>query len=132
MRALIFAIFCSCTATLWAAEVPEAQSSPAIKPGMVKYVSQPNGWGRTPEAAVKDLRERILPWYQKTFGDRPGFTIDWNWYALVEVSDGRMWQADGRVWWFVKKAKRPKTVRGARRASKGTGIKVPTKVSHIK
>lgn len=86
------------------------------------YVTQPNGWGDTKEAAIRDLRKRILPWYQKTFGDRPGFYVDWNWYALVEVADGREWQADGRVGWYVRKvvspAEKPKRSKHSRLRSK--------------
>ncbi|MEM6884281.1 MAG: hypothetical protein AAF571_04560 [Verrucomicrobiota bacterium] len=78
-----------------------------IPEGYVLYVTQPNGWGDTKEAAIRDLRKRILPWYQKTFGDRPGFYVDWDWYALVEVADGREWQADGRVGWYVPKIVSP-------------------------
>ena len=79
----------------------------SIPEGYVLYVTQPNGWGDTKEAAIRDLRKRILPWYQKTFGDRPGFYVDWSWYALVEVADGREWQADGRVGWYVPKVVSP-------------------------
>ncbi|MEM1158313.1 MAG: hypothetical protein AAF649_00860 [Verrucomicrobiota bacterium] len=81
-----------------------AQITASIPDGYVLYVTQPNGWGDTKEAAIRDLRKRILPWYQKTFGNRPGFYVDWSWYALVEVADGREWQADGRVGWYVPKA----------------------------
>lgn len=69
------------------------------------HESQPNGWGKDAESAVKDLRERIFPMYQRVFGDRPGFTIDYYHYALVEISDGRQWQADGRIWWFTPMTK---------------------------
>lgn len=85
-----------------AAPGPTATPAPApIPEGWVRYVCQPNGWGRTKEEAIKDLRVRILPWYQKTFGDRPGFTIDWEWASCVEVSAKRCWQADGRLWWYA-------------------------------
>ncbi|MGF1679283.1 MAG: hypothetical protein ACFCUX_08820 [Candidatus Methylacidiphilales bacterium] len=84
-------------------EVPPLRKMP-IPEGYVLYVTQPNGWGDTPEAAIKDLRVRILPWYERTFGDRPGFYVDWKWYALVQVADGREWQADGRVGWYVPRA----------------------------
>lgn len=93
-------------------ETPVDQAGKPIPPGYVLYVTQPNGWGDTREAAIRDLRKRILPWYKNTFGDRPGFYVDWDWYALVEVADGREWQADGRVGWYVPKvvspAERPK------------------------
>ncbi|MEM6823102.1 MAG: hypothetical protein AAF558_14315 [Verrucomicrobiota bacterium] len=85
-----------------------SSSSTAIPAGYVRYVTQPNGWGDTPEEAIVDLRKRILPWYKRTFGHRPGFEVDWDWYALVEVSDGREWQADGRVSWYVPRSKLPK------------------------
>jgi len=88
----------------------EDAASPSIPPGYVRYVTQPNGWGDTPEAAIRDLRQRILPWYQKTFGHRPGFEVDWKWVALVEVADGREWQADGRVSWWVPRAKVAKPI----------------------
>ena len=76
-------------------------SHAAIPENHVRFLCQPNGWGSTPEAAIRDLRQRILPWYQKNYGHRPGFEIDWDWYALVEVTDGRLWQADGRLWWYA-------------------------------
>ncbi len=86
-----------------------AVKSKTIPAGYVLYVTQPNGWGDTKEAAIRDLRQRILPWYQRTFGDRPGFYVDQNWYALVEVADGREWQADGRVGWYVPRIVAPAT-----------------------
>jgi hypothetical protein len=106
------------------AEEPAATlSKPVpIPAGYVLYVTQPNGWGDTKAAAIRDLRKRILPWYQRTFGDRPGFYVDWDWYALVEVSDGREWQADGRVGWYAPKvvspAPRPKRTSQSRLRSK--------------
>lgn len=75
---------------------------PGVKPGMVRYISQPNGWGRTREEALKDLHTRIFPWYQRNFGKKPGFQIDWNTVAYVELSHKRCWQADGRLWWYVE------------------------------
>jgi len=95
---------------LMATELETPHSGPstsAIPDGYVLYVTQPNGWGDTKEAAIRDLRKRILPWYQKTFGHRPGFYVDHSWYALVEVADGREWQADGRVGWYVPKSVSP-------------------------
>jgi hypothetical protein len=91
---------------LWADGVPQ---------GHVKFVCQPNGWGRTPEEAVRDLRERILPWYEKNYGDRPGFGIDRGYAAVVEVSRGRQWQADGRLWWYVPRAVQPAGGKGPAR-----------------
>lgn len=90
-----------------------ARLPPGVKPGMIRYVSQPNGWGKTKEDALKDLHTRIFPWYARNFGTRPGFEIDWNWVAYVEVSAKRVWQADGRVIWYVdpvpaRRSSRPK------------------------
>jgi hypothetical protein len=82
-------------------ELPASQSIPE---GYVRVISQPNGWGRTPEAAVADLRNRIYPMYRRVWGHMPGFTIV-DRYALVEISDGRMWQADGTLYWYAPKAK---------------------------
>jgi hypothetical protein len=92
-----------------AAQVPE-NADPAtlpagVKPGMIRYVSQPNGWGRTKEEAIKDLHVRIFPWYERNFGKKPGFEIDWVWVSCVEVSAKRSWQADGRLWWYVDAVK---------------------------
>ncbi|MDX6766304.1 MAG: hypothetical protein SFU85_05895 [Candidatus Methylacidiphilales bacterium] len=78
-----------------------ASLPPGVKPGMVRYISQPNGWGKTKEDALKDLHTRIFPWYERNFGKKPGFAIDWNWVAYVELSRKRCWQADGRLWWYV-------------------------------
>jgi len=97
----IFSLFWAWILPASASEEPPTR----IPEGYVLYVTQPNGWGDTPETAIVDLRKRILPWYQRTFGDRPGFRIDWDWYALVEVADQREWQADGRVQWYVPRAK---------------------------
>lgn len=86
------------------ADADPATLPPGVKPGMVRYVTQPNGWGRTKEEAIRDLHKRIFPWYQRNFGHRPGFEIDWTWVACVEVSKKRCWQADGRLWWYVEPA----------------------------
>jgi hypothetical protein len=92
-----------------ATQVPEnanpATLPPGVKPGMIRYVSQPNGWGRTKEEAIKDLHVRIFPWYERNFGKKPGFEIDWVWVSCVEVSAKRSWQADGRLWWYVEPVK---------------------------
>jgi|GEM_PF-2419895 len=85
---------------------------PGVKPGMVRYISQPNGWGRTKEEALKDLHTRIFPWYAKNFGQKPGFQIDWNTVAYVELSHKRCWQADGRLWWYVQPVTDRNTSRG--------------------
>ncbi|MBC8065279.1 MAG: hypothetical protein H7Y17_10640 [Chlorobia bacterium] len=85
-----------------------------VKAGMIRYVSQPNGWGRTKEDALKDLHNRIFPWYERNFGQKPGFQIDWNWVAYVEVSHKRCWQADGRLWWYVHAATSRSNERDAR------------------
>lgn len=87
---------------LVAEEEPPAR--PTIPEGYIRFVSQPNGWGRTPEAAVADLRDRIYPMYRRVWGHMPGFTIV-DRYALVEISDGRMWQADGTIYWYAPEAK---------------------------
>lgn len=73
-----------------------------VEPGMIRYVSQPNGWGRTKEEALKDLQTRIYPWYERNFGDRPGFEIERGRETYVEFTPGRLWQADGRVVWYAK------------------------------
>ncbi len=85
----------------------EAPAGSGIPEGYVKFICQPNGWGATPDEAIRDLRERLFPWYERNYGDRPGFSIDRDWYALVEVTPGRMWQADGRLWWYAQPAVRP-------------------------
>lgn len=85
---------------------------PGVRPGMVRYISQPNGWGRTREEALKDLHTRIFPWYERNFGKKPGFQIDWNTVAYVELSHKRCWQADGRLWWYVEAVPERTTGRG--------------------
>lgn len=107
---ILFGIFLMSLLSGWSEESSsdEKPSNP-IPHGYVLYLTQPNGWGDTPEAAIDDLCKRILPWYQRTFGDRPGFKIDWNWFALVEVADQREWQADGRVQWYVPRAREART-----------------------
>lgn len=104
---LCLLLFCAAFAVSCVSPYKGASQQGEIPEGYVRYVCQPNGWGPTPEAAIKDLRERLFPWYERNYGDRPGFTIDRDWYALVEVTPGRMWQADGRLWWYVEPAKRP-------------------------
>lgn len=83
-----------------------------VKPGMIRYVTQPNGWGKTKEEALKDLHNRIFPWYEKNFGTKPGFQIDWTWVAYVELNHKRCWQADGRVIWYAPPATPRSTARG--------------------
>jgi len=101
-----------------ATQVPDnanpATLPPGVKPGMIRYVSQPNGWGRTKEGAIKDLHVRIFPWYERNFGNKPGFEIDWAWVSCVEVSAKRSWQADGRLWWYVEPVKGRSPERPAR------------------
>ncbi|MEO0452739.1 MAG: hypothetical protein AAFY98_01210 [Verrucomicrobiota bacterium] len=107
-RVLLISIFLLSRFCLAEEEPTKTEGSTKPVPeGWVKYVSQPNGWGKTREAAVKDLHERIFPMYTRIWGDRPGFTISQR-YALVEISDGRMWQADGTLWWYVPPAKTKK------------------------
>lgn len=99
-------LFAGCSTPLGGKPDPEIKKG-EIPAGYMKHLCQPNGWGDTPEKAIADLRTRILPWYERNFGHKPGFEIDWEWYALVEVADGRLWQADGRLWWYAPKVKRP-------------------------
>lgn len=57
---------------------------------------QPNGWGRTPAEATRDL-DRVMSFYEKL----PGFRRD-RYVAVVHV--GRdMYQADGRCSYLVPK-----------------------------
>ncbi len=101
---LITCIVLSLAVTLLMAEEASPDKKP-IPQGYMLHLAQPNGWGKDPESAIKDLRERIFPMYERIWGHKPGFTIDWHWYALVEIADGRQWQADGRLWWYVPKTK---------------------------
>lgn len=63
-----------------------------------RVVVQPNGWGRTPEAATKDL-DRVMRIYE----DQPGFKRD-RYVAVVKVGRN-MYQADGRCSYLVPKKK---------------------------
>jgi len=72
-----------------------------VKPGMIRYVSQPNGWGKTKAEALRDLQARIYPWYERHFSKRPGFHIEHGKETYVEFTPGRLWQADGRIIWYA-------------------------------
>lgn len=61
-----------------------------------RVVIQPNGWGRTPQSATKDL-DRVMRIYE----DQPGFRRD-KYVAVVKVGRN-MYQADGRCSYLVPK-----------------------------
>lgn len=109
MRLLLLLALASLGAAPLAAQIAQRvplDADPAalpagVKPGMIRYVSQPNGWGKTKADALRDLQARIYPWYERNFGKRPGFHIEYGKETFVEVTPGRVWQADGRIVWYA-------------------------------
>ena len=79
----------------------QAQQNPPE--GYTWFLCQPNGIGETPEKAERDLKTRILPYYQRVYGDKPGFTIFAD-VAIVHMGRN-LYQADGRCGWYVPRVK---------------------------
>ncbi|MEM9444232.1 MAG: hypothetical protein AAGA18_02670 [Verrucomicrobiota bacterium] len=91
--------------------IPESQQvrlSDKHKDDWVRVLIQPNGWGRTPEAAIADL-ERVMRIYQ----NKPGFILyD---YKKVIAFSKYLYQCDGQCSYLTKRGLRSRRVKhGAR------------------
>lgn len=71
----------------------------------VRVVVQPNGWGETPEAAIRDL-DRVMALYERL----PGFVRD-DYVAIVPMAR-RVYQSDGRCSYLAPPVKTARDARG--------------------